>query len=75
MVEGGGLENRCSVMSGTVGSNPTPSAMSKAAQVKKRQGKVTGNPKRRMGWRKTGEIYILKDYLERWPSWLKATAC
>ena len=26
MVEGGGLENRCPVLSGTVGSNPTPSA-------------------------------------------------
>ena len=27
MVEGGGLENRCPVMSGTGGSNPSPSAM------------------------------------------------
>jgi hypothetical protein len=26
-VEGGGLENRCPVMSGTGGSNPSPSAM------------------------------------------------
>ncbi len=26
MVEGGGLENRCPVMSGTGGSNPSPSA-------------------------------------------------
>jgi hypothetical protein len=26
VVEGGGLENRCPVLSGTVGSNPTPSA-------------------------------------------------
>ena len=28
MAEGGGLENRCPVMNGTVGSNPTPSAIS-----------------------------------------------
>jgi hypothetical protein len=27
VAEGGGLENRCPVMNGTVGSNPTPSAI------------------------------------------------
>ena len=27
MADGGGLENRCPVLNGTVGSNPTPSAI------------------------------------------------
>ena len=40
-VEGGGLENRCPVMSGTGGSNPSPSAsFSKQQTAGGRQGAV-----------------------------------
>ena len=40
MVEGGGLENRCPVMSGTVGSNPTPSANMIRHFLPRRDGRV-----------------------------------
>ena len=71
MAEGGGLENRCPVMNGTVGSNPTPSAIifnspffpngSGGLDFAAIEREVSGD--------------FISYSVERWPSRSKALAC